>query len=67
MCLRNRGEKGGRRMMIFQSMIESILMYGGGMEGIREARESGTKIFERGARSGQRIARLHSEGRAQEE
>jgi hypothetical protein len=33
------------------------------MEGIRRGRESTRKIFERGARSGQRNARLHSEER----
>jgi hypothetical protein len=37
------------------------------MEGTRGARDSGRKIFERGARSGERNARLHSEGRVQEE
>jgi hypothetical protein len=51
--------------MMFVSMVESILMWGGdlGMEGTRGDRESARKIFERGARSGQRNARLHSEGR----
>jgi hypothetical protein len=34
-----------------------------GMEGTRTGRETARKIFERGARSGQRSARLHSEGR----
>jgi hypothetical protein len=33
------------------------------MEGTRIGRESARKIFERGARSGQRNVRLHSEGR----
>jgi hypothetical protein len=33
------------------------------MEGIRRGRESARKIFERGARSRRRNARLHSEGR----
>jgi hypothetical protein len=28
MCVRNRREKVGRRMMMFESMVESILMYG---------------------------------------
>jgi hypothetical protein len=58
-----------RKMMMFVSMVESILMWGGdlGMEGTRGDRESARKIFERGARSGQRNARLHSEGRVQEE
>jgi hypothetical protein len=32
------------------------------MEGTRRGRESTRKIFEKGARSGQRNARLHSEG-----
>jgi hypothetical protein len=55
-----------RRMMMF----ESILMYGAeiwGMEGTGRGRESARKIFERGARNGQRNARLHNEGRVQEE
>jgi hypothetical protein len=41
-------------------------MYGGrdlGMEGTRRGRESARKIFEKGARSGQRNPRLHSEAR----
>jgi hypothetical protein len=33
-----------------------------GMEGTRRGRESARKIFEKGARSGQRNARLDSEG-----
>jgi hypothetical protein len=33
------------------------------MEGTRRCRESARKIFERGARSGQRNSRLHSEER----
>jgi hypothetical protein len=33
------------------------------MERIRGDRESARKIFERGARSGQRNTKLHSEGR----
>jgi hypothetical protein len=33
------------------------------MEGTRRGRESARKIFERGARSGRRNTRLHSEGR----
>jgi hypothetical protein len=38
------------------------------MKGTGRGRESTRKIFERGARSGQRKnARLHSEGRVQEE
>jgi hypothetical protein len=37
------------------------------MEGTRRDRESARKIFERGDRSGQRNARLHSEGRVEEE
>jgi hypothetical protein len=38
-----------------------------GMEGTREGRNRGRKIFEMGARSGQRNAGLHSEGRVLEE
>jgi hypothetical protein len=34
-----------------------------GMEGTRRGRESARKTFEKGARSGQRNARLDSEGR----
>jgi hypothetical protein len=55
-----------RTMMMFESMIETILMYRAeiwGMEGTRRGRGSASKIFERVARSGQRNARLHSEGR----
>jgi hypothetical protein len=37
------------------------------MEGTGRDRESTRKIFERGAGSGQRNARFHSEGRVQEE
>jgi hypothetical protein len=37
------------------------------MEGTRRGRESARKIFEMGARSGQRNAKLLSEGRVQEE
>jgi hypothetical protein len=57
---------------MFESMVESILMYGEEiwgwkMEATRRGRESATKISEMGARSGQRKTRLHSEGRVQEE
>jgi hypothetical protein len=38
-----------------------------GMEGTRGGGENVRKIFEMGARSGQRNARLRSEGRVQEE
>jgi hypothetical protein len=60
MCLGNRREKvgkGGDR--------EYIDVWGRDlkMEGTRRGRESARKIFERGARSGERSARLHSEGR----
>jgi hypothetical protein len=41
------------------TMVESRDL---GMEGTRRGRESTRKIFERGARSGQRNARLDSEG-----
>jgi hypothetical protein len=37
------------------------------MEGTRGGRVSARKIFERGARCGQRNARLHSEGKVQRE
>jgi hypothetical protein len=37
------------------------------MEGTRGSRERARKIFEMDARSGQRNARLHSEGRVQKE
>jgi hypothetical protein len=59
-----------RRMMMFKSMIESLLMYGAEIWGWKEqegGRESARKIFEMGVRSGQRNDRLHSEGRVQEE
>jgi hypothetical protein len=53
-----------RRMMMFEDR-EYIDVRGRdlGMEGTRRGRESARKIFQRGARSGQRKARLHSEGR----
>jgi hypothetical protein len=57
MCLGNKwGGDFRTRMIMFDSMIES-------MEGTRRGRESARKIFERGARSGQRNASLYSEGR----
>jgi hypothetical protein len=59
-----------RSMMMFQSLIESILMYGAAIWGWKEPKEveeSARKIFEMGARSRQRNARLHSEERVQEE
>jgi hypothetical protein len=37
------------------------------MEGTRESRETARKIFEMGARSGQKNTRVHSEGRVQKE
>jgi hypothetical protein len=50
-----------RGMMMFESMMESMYIdvWGRdlGVEGTRRGRESGRKIFERGARSGQRNAR----------
>jgi hypothetical protein len=55
-----------RKMMMFENMIESILMYGAEIWGWKEqksGRESARKIFERGARSKQRNGRLHNEGR----
>jgi hypothetical protein len=47
-------------MMMFESMRESLLMGGqrSAIEGTRRGRESARKIFEMGARSGQRNARL---------
>jgi hypothetical protein len=52
MCLGNTwGGDFRRRMIMFESMIES-------MEGTRRGSKSARKIFERGARSGQRNARL---------
>jgi hypothetical protein len=49
-----------RRLMMFESMRKSILMGGRDLaiEGTRRGRESAGKIFEMGARSGQRNARL---------
>jgi hypothetical protein len=51
-------------MMMFESMVESILMYEAEIWGWKEQEkvETARKIFEMGARSGQRNARLHSEG-----
>jgi hypothetical protein len=57
-------------MMVFQGMIEIYIDVRGrdlGMEGTGRGIESARKIFERGARSGQRNARLPSEGRVQEQ
>jgi hypothetical protein len=76
MCFGNIGERKwggdfGRRMMMFKSMIESkyidVRSRDLGMEGTRRGRESARKIFERGARSGERKARLPGERRVQEE
>jgi hypothetical protein len=53
-------------MMMFESMVESIQDRDLGMEGTRGGRGSARKIFEKGARSGQINAKLHSEGRVQE-
>jgi hypothetical protein len=39
MCVGNRREKVGRRMMMFESMVESILMYGEGIWGWKEQEE----------------------------
>jgi hypothetical protein len=63
MCLGNRREKMGK-MMMFESLIESILMYGTEIWGWKEQEEL-EKVQEkylRGARSGQRNTRSHSEG-----
>jgi hypothetical protein len=65
--IREWGSDFRRKMMMFESMIESILTYGAEIWGTRRGRESARKIFERDARSGQRNARLHSEGRIQKE
>jgi hypothetical protein len=43
--------------MMLESTLESILMYGAGMEGSRKGRGSAREIFERGCRSGQRNAK----------
>jgi hypothetical protein len=54
-------------LMMFQSLIERILMYGAeiwGWKEPKEVEESARKIFEMGARSN---ARLHSDERVQEE
>jgi hypothetical protein len=58
-----------RRMMMFQSMIESILMYGAEIWEWKEQRRwrEYKKIFEMGARSGQKSAKWHSKGRVQKE
>jgi hypothetical protein len=56
-----------RRMMMFEDREYIVRGRDLGMEGTRRGRESARKILERGARSGQRNARLHSEGRLQEE
>jgi hypothetical protein len=57
-----------RKMMMFvYIMYIDIRGRDLGMEGTRRGRESARKIFERDARSGQRNARLHSEGRIQKE
>jgi hypothetical protein len=53
--------------MMFEAMIESILMYGAEIWGRKQQEESARKIFEGGARTGQRNSRLHIEGRVQEE
>ncbi|KAJ3631291.1 hypothetical protein MTP99_012429 [Tenebrio molitor] len=39
MCLENRREKVGRRMVMFESMIESILTYGADIWGWKEQEE----------------------------
>jgi hypothetical protein len=59
---RKRGGDFGRRMMMFESMVENPADFWG----TRGGRASARKIFDMGARSGQRNARLHSEGRVQE-
>jgi hypothetical protein len=63
------GDDFRRKMMIFESMIErniDVLGRNLGIEGIRRDRENARKVFETGARSEQRNARLHSVGRVQE-
>jgi hypothetical protein len=56
-------------MMMFESMIESIIIdvrgRDLGMEGT--GRETARKIFEKDVKSGQINAGLHSQGRVQEE
>jgi hypothetical protein len=65
------GGEFGRKMMMFESMLESVLMYGAEIWGWKEQAggggESAREIFEMGARSGQSNTRVHSEGRMQEE
>jgi hypothetical protein len=65
------GGEFGRRMMMFESMVESVLAdvrsRDMGMEGTGGGGESTREIFEMGARSGQRNTRVHSEGRVQAE
>jgi hypothetical protein len=59
-----------RRMTMFESMVESVLHIRCrdlGMEGTGRDGESPREIFEMGARSGQRNARVQSEGGVQEE
>jgi hypothetical protein len=64
MYVENRRGDFKRRMMMFESMIERILMGRDlGLEVRKRVRESARKIYEKGARSGQRNARLHNEGR----
>jgi hypothetical protein len=59
------GGEFGRRIMMFESMVESVLMYGTEiwMKETGGGGESAREIFEMGARSGQRNTRVHSEGR----
>jgi hypothetical protein len=70
MCLGKRERKWGgdftSKMMIVSTYID-VQGKDLGMEGTRRGRESARKIFEKGARSGQRNARLGSEGRVEEE
>jgi hypothetical protein len=52
------GDDFRRRMIMFENMIESILMYVW-MKKTKRVRESPRKIFEMGANSGQKNAGFH--------
>jgi hypothetical protein len=74
MCLGNRRQKVERSFQkenddVWEHYREYIDVGGKdlGMEGTRRGGESARKIFQRGARNGQKNARLHSDGRVYEE